>query len=428
MFDRQPRGGDFRRAHEMPAAGKMLSMGEANSTEPRRLRVVFVDHVARLSGGEIALVRLLPTLAEQVDVTVILGEGGPLFDRLENLGVDVEVLPLAPRLRDVRKESVRPTGLDFAALLELGPYVTALQRRIRELDPDIVHTNSLKSALYGGLAARLAGKPVVWHIRDRIASDYLPPPAVGLVRALCLVVPTAVIANSRETMTTIPNRRRRKVVYNAIVPDSVADMPDRALHDRADIVVGMVGRLTPWKGQDVFLRAFAEAFRGATVRARLVGSALFGEDAYAESLRELADALGIADQIEFRGFREDVWSELEAIDILVHCSVRPEPFGQVVLEGLAAGVPVVAADAGGPAELITDGVDGFLTTPGDAHELADVLRRLADDPALRISIGTAGQVRSLEFTPERTVRRVLRVYNEALRSRETSLSLLRRRR
>ncbi|HLK44831.1 MAG TPA: hypothetical protein VKT18_02530, partial [Acidimicrobiales bacterium] len=81
------------------------------------MRVVFVDHVARLSGGEIALARLLPTLAEHVDVTVILGEDGPLVPLLRERGIRVEVLPLAPRLRDLRKDTVRPGALDAAALL-----------------------------------------------------------------------------------------------------------------------------------------------------------------------------------------------------------------------------------------------------------------------------------------------------------------------
>jgi glycosyltransferase involved in cell wall biosynthesis len=389
---------------------------------------VFVDHVARLSGGEIALLRLLPTLAESVDVTVVLGEQGPLVDRLGEHGIRVEVMPLSPRLRDVRKESVRPTALDFRALIELPRYVGRLRHRLRELDADIVHTNSLKSALYGGVAARLAGRPVVWHIRDRIASDYLPRPAVGLVRMLCLVVPTAIIANSRETLSTIPRRRRRNVVYNAVVPDSVSNVPSRAGRLGGDVVIGMVGRLTPWKGQDLFLRAFAEAFAGSSARARLVGSALFGEDEYAESLHRLADELGIAGQVEFRGFQEDVWAELGEMDVLVHCSVRAEPFGQVVLEGLAAGVPVVAADAGGPAELITSGVDGFLTKPGDAHELASTLRLLADDPALRTTIGTAGHERSLEFTPTRTATRLLSVYDQVLEHHALPLSFRRRRR
>jgi glycosyltransferase involved in cell wall biosynthesis len=396
-------------------------MVATNSTEVHddlptagRVHVVFVDHVARLSGGEIALTRLLPTLAKHVDVTVILGEDGPLVEKLIECGVSVEVLPLSTRLRDLRKDTVRPTRMNFRALLDLPRYVLALRQRLKELDAHVVHTNSLKAALYGGVAGRLAGRPVVWHIRDRIAEDYLPRPAVTLVRLLGYVLPTAIVANSHETMTTIPPHRRRRVVYNAIVPDSVSDVPNLTHRDAPDLVIGMIGRLTEWKGQDVFLRAFARVFRGANVLAVLVGSPLFGEEAYEASLHQLVEELDIGDQVEFRGFRDNVWQELREMDVLVHSSVRPEPFGQVVLEGMAAGVPVVAANAGGPAELITDGVDGFLTRPGDAADLARALREVAIDRDLRRRIGAAGKARSLEFTPERTVERLLEVYDQVL--------------
>jgi glycosyltransferase involved in cell wall biosynthesis len=182
----------------------------------------------------------------------------------------------------------------------------------------------------------------------------------------------------------------------------------------AGTTIGIVGRLAPWKGQHVFLDAFAQAFRGTKVRGRIIGSALFGEDSYADSLRRQAERLGIAHQVEFRGFREDVWAELRALDVLVHSSVRPEPFGQVVLEGMAAGVPVIAAAAGGPTELITDGVDGLLTRPGDPTELAGAMRRLVDDPELRARLADAARERSREFTPERTAEQLLAVYRQVV--------------
>src|SRR5688500_11641730 len=115
----------------------------------RRLRVVVVDHVARLSGGEIALMRLLPALARHVDVHVILGEHGALVDQLSRRGIETEVIALAPRLRDVRRETVRPTRLDPRALAYLPVSVLRLSCRLRALDADLVHTNSLKAALYG---------------------------------------------------------------------------------------------------------------------------------------------------------------------------------------------------------------------------------------------------------------------------------------
>ena len=173
------------------------------------------------------------------------------------------------------------------------------------------------------------------------------------------MLPTAIVANSQSTLATLPSTGRalknRIVVPGVVVGDTVI-RPGMLLRGPGDeFVVGIVGRLAPWKGQDVFLRAFAVAFRGAAVRGRIIGSALFGEDDYSRSLERLVSDLGLDGQIEFRGFKEDVWEELAELDMLVHCSITPEPFGQVVLEGLAAGLPVVAAAAGGPAEIITDG-------------------------------------------------------------------------
>jgi glycosyltransferase involved in cell wall biosynthesis len=202
-----------------------------------------------------------------------------------------------------------------------------------------------------------------------------------------------------------------------VVPDAVEAPPAGGGRHAGAPTVGVIGRLAPWKGQDVFLRAFAEAFAGTDVRGRIIGSAMFGEDAYAATLEPLAERLGVASQIEFRGFRDNVWAELGELDVLVHCSVTPEPFGQVVLEGLAAGVAVVAARAGGPAELITDGVHGLLTKPGDPHELAGALRRLHGDAHLRARLAAAGRERSHDFTPERTAARVFGIYREVVRAR-----------
>jgi glycosyltransferase involved in cell wall biosynthesis len=380
-----------------------------------RLRVIFLDHIARLSGGEIAMLRLLPALAADVDIHVVLGEDGPLVARLRAAGVSAEVMPLAPRLRDVRKERVRVGGLDPVAMLSLPPYVLRLRRRLRELEADLVHTNSLKAAFYGGAAARLAHIPAVWHVRDRIAADYLPRSAVFLVRAASRVLPTAIVANSQTTLDTLPASVGSRVLYNpVVVPDAVEAPPTDTHVSDSGPMVGVVGRLAPWKGQDVFLEAFAEAFVGTGVRGRIIGSAMFGEDAFAASLERQAERLGIAGQIEFRGFRDDVWAELSELDVLVHCSVSPEPFGQVVLEGMASGVPVVAAAAGGPAELITNGVNGILTAPGDQRALAAALRTLHDDPGLRARLGNAGRERSREFTPERTAEQLLAVYREII--------------
>jgi glycosyltransferase involved in cell wall biosynthesis len=372
----------------------------------RRLRIVYLDHVARLSGGEIAILRLLPHL-QHVQAHVILAEDGLLAERLEQAGISVEVLPLSPATRELRRESLR-LGVSGAgtALQTLG-YSARLARRLRRLRPDLVHSNSLKSGVYGGIAARAAGVPLVWHLRDRIADDYLPRPTVRLMRGVISSLATGVIANSAATLQTLPPRARER---GLVIPDSV-ELSTHPSPVAADTVTfGMLGRIAPWKGQDLFLRAFAEAFPGGSQRARIVGTPMFGEEPFEAELRAQAERLGLGGRVEFRGFREDIWSELAAFDVLVHASVIPEPFGQVVLEGMAAGVAVVAADEGGPADVVEDRRTGRLFRARDAESLAATMAELAGDPAQRERLGRSARGAVADYHPRALAARLELAY------------------
>ncbi len=364
---------------------------------PRPL-TVFVGHTAVLSGGELALARLVPSLAERRRVLVILAEDGPLVDRLRAEGVEVEILAMDEETRSMGREGVGRGLAQVGQAARALRYSLRLARRLRSLSPDQVHTNSLKAALYGGVAARLAGVPcVVWHVRDRIADDYLPARAVRLVRVLSRHVPDAIVANSASTLATLG-----EIAVPTLVLASPLD-PSIVAHERApgagELRIAVVGRLAPWKGQDLFLEAFAEAFAGTGATARIVGSPMFGEDAFAEVLEDRIDSLGLRDQVTMVGFSDDVAGELARADVLVHCSRIAEPFGQVVIEGMGAGCCVVAADTGGPAESITDGVDGLLYSTGSASDLARVLVEVAGDPDLRARLGRAGVATAERYRP-----------------------------
>jgi glycosyltransferase involved in cell wall biosynthesis len=373
----------------------------------RRLRVVILDHCARLSGGELSLLDLLPALQEEAEFHVILGEDGPMASRLARLGVSVEVLTMSEMARGLPRHRITPGRLPLTSAASSAGHTFRLAQRLRRLQPDLVHANSLKACLYGGAAARLAGIPVIWHIHDRIAEDYLPAPAVRLVRTLARRLPTAVLANSSATLATLPG------VSGTIAPEPVAlDGATVRERDRSGpLRIGMLGRLASWKGQHVFLEAFASAFSQGTEQAVIIGSSLFAQDdAYGLTLRRLVARLGITDRVAFSGFREDVAAELSQLDILVHASVVPEPFGRVVVEGMAAGLPVVATGHGGPAEIIENEVNGLLVPPNDTAALAHALRRLAARPELRRTLGAAARNRARDFTPEAVAATVLSTY------------------
>jgi len=374
-----------------------------------RPRVVVLDHTAVLSGGELAIARAIGGLGDRAEVHAILGEEGPLRRRLEDAGASVEVLPLAPSVATMHRDAVAAGRLGPRRALETARYVVVLARRLRVLRPDVVHTNSLKSALYGGAAARLAGVPCVWHVRDHLAPPSLPARAATLVRAAARRLPALVVANSASTLETVGVTGGR-VVPSPLDPTIHASARE-ATH--APTRFAIVGRLAPWKGQHLAIEAFADAFGEGDEVLRVIGAPMFGEGDVAASLLALAARRGVADRVVLCGFVADVAAELAATDVLVHASTQPEPFGQVVVEAMGAGCAVVVADAGGPAEVVTDGVDGLRYPMGDRTALADALRRLAVDPDLRARLGAAGAVTATAYTPGALAPRLLDAWAEA---------------
>jgi glycosyltransferase involved in cell wall biosynthesis len=383
-----------------------------STTSDPRLHVVYLDHTGAPSGAELALVRLLPGLPD-IDAHAILAETGPLTEYLDRAGAVVEVLELAPGARRLNRSRVG-AKVPIGAVVATAGYVVRLARRLRSLDADIVHANSLKAGVYGGLAARLARVPFVWQVHDRLAPDYMPAAATRMIRSMLATLPDAVIANSETTRATLGALRRPLVrtIGNAVPASLLDDAGPVVEHD--PLRVGLIGRIATWKGQDVFLEAFARAFGDGTTRAVIVGAPLFGQDDVQRSLHQLAHQLGIEDRVEFRGFRDDVGAELARLDIVVHASTIPEPFGQVIVEGMAAGLPVVAAIPGGPAEIVDDGVTGLLYPAGDTVALAHALRTLADDRDLRGRLGRAARQRAQDFSAARIGAAVQEVYATVL--------------
>jgi glycosyltransferase involved in cell wall biosynthesis len=389
------------------------------------LKVLYLGHTAKLSGGEIALSRLIPALSDRVHPLLVLAEDGPLVGRMQSLGIDTRVVPLPDGVRNLRKDGLSNLLTMLGAVLDVVRYVFRLRRLIRAEGIDLVHTNTLKAGFYGCLAARLARVPSIWHLRDRLSSDYLPPLAVLVTRLAISLLPSRVVCNSKATMATLPSgpsslRRRRAYVVHSPIRDVLdVDGLERRTMDaeRADFRVGMVGRLSSWKGQDVVVRAFAEADLALPSRLVIIGSAMFGEDDYERTLREEIERSGLRDRVEMRGFVEDVFGALQEFDVLVHASIVPEPFGQVIVEGLAAGLPVVATREGGPSEIVTDGVDGLLYDAGDVAALARLLRRLQEDRSLRARLRENGLRRSRDFSSAAIAPQVLTLYESLVPER-----------
>lgn len=345
--------------------------------------LVTVPWGQRLGGAE----AMLHTILEGVDesrheLELVFFEPGSWPDELIDAGFRVEVIP-AGRLRHAHR---------WVAT------VARLARILRRRRPDLILNWVAKAQLYGAPAAILAGMAdrVVWWQHsipehtwlDRCATR-LPTAAIGCY--------TRGAARAQATLRPL----RPTFVVAAGAPLPRADAERAPLDLPRDVpVVGLVGRLQPWKGQDRLLQAqVLLRERGHDVHLIIVGGDSYGlSPEYAASLPPLVERLGLTDAVTMTGEVPDAGPYIERMDILVNAS-DPEPFGIVLLEGMARGVPVVAVNAGGPAEFIEDRRTGLLARSGEPDALADALEVLLRSPELRRTIGRAGRERFMrDFT------------------------------
>ncbi|MBC7807508.1 MAG: glycosyltransferase family 4 protein [Akkermansiaceae bacterium] len=415
-----------------------------NPRPPRR--ILFVDHTARWSGGEIALHRFITAMDRaRYEPLVVLGEEGALAERLLHEGVRVLIEPLADGVRETRKDSLGASGL-AQKLLGGGTALLSYSKRIatlaKENQCEMIHCNSLKSDIYGAIAGKLARVPVVWHVRDHIAPQYLPSLMVRTLRTLSKRVPKHVICNSRSTLLSLfgndeaATARGESTGRYTVVPDCVDEtflgVPEptvrtewRTESDARPLYIVIVGRLARWKGQHVFLDAAkivsntlaAEKTTAVPdLRFVIAGGALFGEDAYEAEVKAQAKRDLHPGAVEWRGNIADVPRLLAESDLLVHASITPEPFGQVIIEGMAAGLPVIATRGGGVPETIENGRTGLLVPMGEADALAEAMLTFLRDPKAATQIGRNGwhEVRK-RFLPRRTATDIETVYDNLLK-------------
>ncbi|MBU9762714.1 glycosyltransferase family 4 protein [Mycobacterium sp. TNTM28] len=380
------------------------------------MRALFVGHTAAPSGAELATARLVAALREShpVEASVILTEDGPMIAKMRAQGIPTTVLPNA---FDSRSMTIQGSGwlrrlAGGAALLRVGWSLGAAARDHRA---DVLIAGSTKALVMSAVAAARARIPLLWQVHDRISAEYFGRTLSLMIRALGWIVADGYIANSRSTADTVARWRRRSVIAYPGADFSrttgTRREPQRAPEEAT---VAVVGRLTPWKGQDVVLRALARtALRPR--RVYLVGGTFFGEESFRNELEDLARELQLP--VEFTGHVDDPTEILLGSDILVHSSVIAEPFGQVIVEGLQAGCAVIATRPGGPAEIVEPDVSGLLVDAGDTADLTVALDQLIADAQLRTRLAQAGRLRAQRFDVAESARVVAKFLADIVTSR-----------
>lgn len=375
-------------------ADAMQAKASVAHGQPIPPRVLFVNQSSVLGGGELSLLdvaRLLP-----FHIRVALFKRGLLGDRLAEAGVAVDVLdPTGDGLSKVHKDSGMREA--FGSLLLLARLIWRLRRLA--IGVDVIYANSQKAMVVSALASAIARRPLIWHLRDILNAEHFSPTMHRIAVTVANARASAVITNSRATaesfIATGGRRKLVRMVYNGIDSQTFDEISAQDATDARiglnvldnSFIAGVFGRLAPWKGQHIVLDALSQL---PGVCAIFVGDALFGEVDYKNALLKRVEQGNIRERVRFVGFREDVPRLMRAVDVVVHCSVSPEPFGRVIVEAMLARRPVVASAAGGVLEIIEDGKTGLLYPPGDDVALRAHIERLRSDPALCKRLGAAG--------------------------------------
>jgi glycosyltransferase involved in cell wall biosynthesis len=399
------------------------------------VKIVFLNPSGELGGAETALIELFAAVLDarpSWNLTLIAAAAGPLVDRASRLGIPAQSLDFPPSLARLGEWGRRGSMADrvlfgAAAARAIVPalsYLSMLRHKIANLDPDIVHTNGLKMHLLGARCGSTRSK-LVWHLHDYPDARPVTAALLRMHARRC----SAVVANS----SSVADRARRvlpaaplvQAVHNAVDLarfhpagptldlDALAGM---APLTTGGIRIGLVGTFAKWKGHDVFLRALAKLRTGTPVRGYVIGDSIYQTDAsqYSRSmLREMASRIGLNDHVGFTGHVADVPAALRSLDIVVHASVEPEPFGLVIAEAMACGRPVIVSRAGGAAEIARAGA--VFHTPGNADELAERMTQLVNEPGLRAALSKAGRTAAEQlFSRVRLAEALIPVYEGVL--------------
>jgi glycosyltransferase involved in cell wall biosynthesis len=391
------------------------------------VRTVYLNPCGQLGGAEASLRELLSSVRAAEpgwELWLVLGEDGPFADQARELGVKVLVAPFPPALARLGDAGSRPgLGSLIRAALGSALYRRRLARLLRRLEPDIIHSNGFKMHILGAWA-RPRTASLVWHIHDYPGTRRVMSRLLKRYSRRC----AAAIVNShsvaQDAKRLLPDLKV-VTIYNAIdlkrfAPEGTQldldAMAGLSPAPSGTVRVGLVGTFARWKGQKIFLQAIARLSSESPVRGYIIGGPIYqtvGSQWSLDELKDEAARLGLAGRLGFTGFVPDTSAAMRSLDIVVHASTQPEPFGMVIIEGMACGKAVIASQAGGASELFVDGVNALGHPPGDAAALAEQIQKLVGNGQLRKELGEAGRgMVNRRFYGERLALELTSLYRE----------------
>lgn len=395
------------------------------------MKVLYLNPVANMGGAETSLVELLSAARRcypDWNLVLVAGEDGPMVDKVRKLGIRAEILQMPRELRQAGDSGLQNGVSRWQALWRLAPLLGAVHGyglRLREAilreKPHILHATGLKMQILAALYLP-KGTRLLWHIHDYPSWRPLASKALRWLARRCdgaLANSESVAGDLRSCCPGLPwVERFYNTVDSAMLNsdafvdlDAAAQMPPAAPDE---VKIGLVATYARWKGQMVFLEALAGLRTKIPWRAYIIGGPIYataGSQFEESELRAQIKKFGLQDRVGLTGFIASRGGVMKALDIVVHASTKPEPFGMVLIEAMVSGKAVIVSQAGGAAELFEEGVTGLGHAPGDALALAARVERLLGDSQFRAELGDRGKAFAIaNFSGDKLARQLETVY------------------
>ena len=364
-------------------------MPACNHKSSRRPRIAYVfNHSYLLGGGEISLSELIRSIDKnRFEPVVIVPNDGEIKTSHEEKKIKVLINSL-PSLKHI-------------TLGKPAQSLVTLSRILKANAVDIIHANGSRACLYGGLAGRFLGIPVIWHVRESLKDSFVYD---GLLVLLAQIVVCVSKSVQIKRFARYGNLMKTKgiIVYNGVDTQKFKKSETRRQSFRKllnirgnDILFGVVGNIIPRKGQDFLVRGLDRARirkPNLSVKTLFIGRAL--DSAFDETLHQMVLNRNLGGEVIFMGYTEQITDIFSALDVFVLPS-KSEGFSRSLLEAMSSGLPVLATRTGEIAEAVIEGLNGILIDYNDVEEMASAIIKLSENETLRENMGNENRQRAV---------------------------------
>ncbi|CAM4433895.1 glycosyltransferase family 4 protein [Flavobacterium terrigena] len=360
--------------------------------------VLIINQSSELYGADKALLELIDNFPKNFTPIVVLENEGPLKEILLQKGIKVIKCPVVKLNRSL---------LSFYGIYRVfvdsirGFYI--ISKETKTITIDLVHSNAI-SVLIGAFYSLFYNKPHLWHVHEIVES---PKTIAKLYPRIVNFFSDKIIYNSKASynqfLKIYPKvEKKSEVIYNGQsrnfpISDKtlITVLKETVLKTQQEaIVIGLVGRISRWKGQYLLLEAFDKLIKKhSNIHLVFVGSTPPGQDHFLVKLNDLIASFKLEKNVTIVDFQKNIWQIYDAIDISVVPSIEPEPFGLVATEAMLSNKPVIAAKHGGLCEIVVDNETGLFFEPRNVDDLAKKLEILVLNPDLREKYGNNGNKR-----------------------------------